>query len=45
MTGEQVARALLEHVGLDPAVYRMGFNKVEIENAQTNLLERILGSF
>lgn len=31
MTGEQVARALLEYVGLDPAVYRMGFNKVEIE--------------
>ena len=30
MTGEQMARAILEHVGIDPAMYRFGFNKVVI---------------
>lgn len=28
MSGEEIARKVLEHIGIDEAVYRMGFNKV-----------------
>lgn len=40
MTGEQIARKVLETIGIDEAVYRMGFNKVVIVEIDSTLDRR-----